>query len=216
MRQAPFRITVTGIALAAACHGAPQLKAPAPHPTDAEVSLQRHHQDSLAAADRATADSVERARQLELAERARGDSVERVRIAADAASREAAEKNAAPQAELETLVHFAVARAVIQADDATALERKVAILNANPTVRLRITGACDERGSERYNMALGRRRAAAVKRYLVSKGISTVRLEEASTGESSPIEPGSTEIAWAKNRRAEFLILGGTTPLAVK
>jgi hypothetical protein len=91
----------------------------------------------------------------------------------------------------------------------------VAILKANPTVRVQITCACDERGSEQYNQALGQRRASAVKRYLVDHGIAAARLDERSSGEQSPIDAGSGEAAWAQNRRAEFVVVSGSTQPAM-
>jgi peptidoglycan-associated lipoprotein len=210
-----FLIPIAGIALAAACHSTPSREAAAPQPTPAEIALQRHVQDSLDAVNRAIADSVERARQAELANRARADSIERERLAVEAATRkasdEAAAKNAALREELGVMVHFDLAQARIQADDRAALDRKVAILNANPTVRLQITGACDDRGSDQYNLALGHRRATAVKRYLVGKRIDAARLDEMSFGEKSPIDSGRGEAAWARNRRAEFVIVSGDT-----
>src|SRR5512134_1444436 len=167
MRTTTLLITVAGVALAAACQRSPAPSTPAPQPNEAEIARQRQVEDSLAAVSRAAADSVERARQVELAGRARADSIERVRLAAEAAVRDAAaEKGAELQKELGMMVHFDVAQARLQPDGRTALDRKVAILNANPSVRLLITGACDERGSDEYNVALGERRAAAVQKYL--------------------------------------------------
>jgi peptidoglycan-associated lipoprotein len=219
MRKTTFLLPIAGVALAAACHSAPAPATPAPQPTPAEIALQRQVQDSLDAVNRAIADSVERAREAELANRARADSVERVRLAAETAAREASDAAAAKRAALReglgVMVHFDVAQARIQADDRAALDRKVAMLNANPTVRLQITGACDDRGSNQYNMALGHRRATVVKRYLVENGIDAARLEEMSSGEESPVDSGSGEAAWARNRRAEFVIVSGDTPLAV-
>ena len=84
-----------------------------------------------------------------------------VEMADDNAAREATEKDAELRKELGVMVYFDVAQAQIQTDGQIVLDRKVAILNANPAVRLRITGACDERGSDQYNEALGQRRAAA-------------------------------------------------------
>jgi len=207
MRSTAFLITIAGVALTAACHRAPPADAPAPQPTAAEIALQRHVQDSLAAVQRATADSIARARQVALATQARADSVERVRLATA--------HNAALREELGVMVHFDFARALLQPDDRTALDRKVAILKANPTVRVQITGACDERGSEQYNQALGQRRASAVKRYLVDHGIAAARLDELSSGEQSPLDAGSGEAAWARNRRAEFVVVSGDAPLAM-
>jgi peptidoglycan-associated lipoprotein len=217
MRKTTVLITIAGIALAG-CHSAPPPKA-APEPTAAEIALQRHVQDSLDAVSRATADSVELARQAALAERARADSVEQARLAAEAAALKAAEeaaaKSTALRQELGVMAHFDTGKAQIRQDDRAALDRKVAILNANPAVRLRITGACDERGSEQYNQALGTRRAAAVQRYLVGQGIDATRLDQASLGEKSPIDSGHNEAAWAQNRRTEFVIVSGDTPLAM-
>jgi peptidoglycan-associated lipoprotein len=166
---------------------------------------------------RVAADSAERARQAELASRARADSIERVRLAAEASVRDAAaEKGAELTKELGVMVHFDVAQARLQPDGRTALDRKVEILNANPSVRLLITGACDERGSDAYNVALGERRAAAVQRYLIEKGIDVARLDQASSGESAPVDSGTGETAWARNRRAEFVVVSGATPLTMK
>jgi len=210
MRSTTFLITIAGVALTAACHRAPPADMPAPQPTAAEIALQRYVQDSLAAVQRASADSVARARQVALATQARADSIERVRLAAATATRAAADsaakKDAQLREELGVMVHFDVARALLHPDDRATLDRKVAILEANPTVRVQITGACDARGSEQYNQALGQRRASAVKRYLVGHGIDAARLDELSSGEQSPIDAGSGEAAWAQNRRAEFVV----------
>jgi peptidoglycan-associated lipoprotein len=215
MRPIALLITITGVALASGCHSSPPSPPPTPQPTEAEIAMHRHTQDSLDAVSRAAVDSVERARQVELAERARADSAERARLAVEAAAREAAEQSSALRTELEVMVHFDAARSQLQPDGRTALDRKVAILKANPAVRLQITGACDERGSDQYNMALGERRASAVRRYLVEQGIDVARLDVLSSGEKSPIDSGSGEAAWAQNRRAEFVIVSGDSPLAM-
>jgi peptidoglycan-associated lipoprotein len=77
--------------------------------------------------------------------------------------------------------------------------------NANSTIQ--IEGHCDSRGSVEYNLALGERRAKAVKNYLVSLGIDSKRLTIISYGEEKPIAQGDNEEAYAKNRRANFLPL---------
>jgi len=69
-----------------------------------------------------------------------------------------------------------------------------------------IEGHCDERGTAEYNLALGERRAVAVKTYLVSLGISPDRLRTVSYGKEFPFDPGHTEDSWLKNRRAQFVI----------
>src|SRR5207247_508217 len=80
---------------------------------------------------------------------------------------------------------------------------------ANPDLRIRISGHCDERGSDEYNLALGNRRATAAKQYLVSHGIDGGRIETSSYGEERPLAQGHDEGAWAQNRRDEFEIIGG-------
>ena len=67
-----------------------------------------------------------------------------------------------------------------------------------------ISGHCDERGTVEYNLALGEKRARAVKDYLVSLGVPARRLQITSYGESKPFAMGSNEAAWAQNRRAHF------------
>jgi peptidoglycan-associated lipoprotein len=68
-----------------------------------------------------------------------------------------------------------------------------------------IEGHCDERGTPEYNLALGERRAVAVRNYLVSLGIPKGVLSTVSFGEERPLDPGHSEEAWAKNRRAHFV-----------
>jgi peptidoglycan-associated lipoprotein len=220
-RKTPYSIAVAGLVLSMACSNSPPPEQPAPQPSEAELATQRRVQDSLDGIRRmAVADSVERARVAELAVRAQADSVERVRLAEAAVVREASEKAAAQTAELsqelKTMVHFDVGASALQSEGRDALDRKVAILMANPAVRLQITGACDDRGSDAYNLALGTRRAVAVRKYLVGKGIDATRFDENSTGEGSPIDTGQDEMAWAKNRRAEFAIMNGDVLLAAK
>jgi len=69
-----------------------------------------------------------------------------------------------------------------------------------------IEGHCDERGTAEYNLALGERRAIAVKAYLVSLGVASDRLRTVSYGKEFPFDPGHAETAWSKNRRAHFVI----------
>ena len=89
---------------------------------------------------------------------------------------------------------------------AEVLQRKVTVLREYPGVELRIEGHCDERGSNEYNLALGQRRAEAVRRYLVSYGVDVGRFATISYGEERPTDRASNEEAWAQNRRAEFRV----------
>jgi peptidoglycan-associated lipoprotein len=87
------------------------------------------------------------------------------------------------------------------------------VLNANAEVLKRYTGwqisiegHCDERGTAEYNLALGERRAVAARNYLVSLGIPADRIKTVSYGKEFPFDPGHNEEAWAKNRRAHFVV----------
>jgi peptidoglycan-associated lipoprotein len=79
-------------------------------------------------------------------------------------------------------------------------------LKTNLDIKVLIEGHCDERGTNAYNLALGERRAASVKRYLMELGIAKERVSTVSYGEEMPLDPDSNEVAWAKNRRAHFVI----------
>ena len=79
-------------------------------------------------------------------------------------------------------------------------------LKQNSSVRLIVEGHCDERGSREYNLALGERRAQAVRNYLASVGIDANRIRTKSYGEEQPANGGHDESAWAANRRAEFVL----------
>lgn len=85
------------------------------------------------------------------------------------------------------------------------LAANAAILKAQGRLRVTLAGYCDERGADQYNIALGERRAEAVRNYLLSLGISDGRLEAVSYGEEKPVDPGHDESAWVKNRRVEFV-----------
>ncbi len=86
------------------------------------------------------------------------------------------------------------------------LRSKADWLRKNPRARVTVEGHCDERGTTEYNLALGDRRAFSAKSFLVDLGIDDSRLMTVSYGEERPLDPGPTEEAWAKNRRAHFVI----------
>ena len=79
-------------------------------------------------------------------------------------------------------------------------------LKKHPQAKMLIEGHCDERGTAEYNMALGERRATAVMTYLVSLGVPKAALSTVSFGKEKPLDPGHNEEAWAKNRRAHFVL----------
>ena len=105
-------------------------------------------------------------------------------------------------------VYFDYDRDQLRDDGATMLDAKAAILMANPSITLAVTGHTDERGTAEYNLALGQRRAATVKRYLAGKGVSEGRMTTQSLGDSQPAASGSDEAAYQQNRRAEFAVRG--------
>jgi peptidoglycan-associated lipoprotein len=86
------------------------------------------------------------------------------------------------------------------------LQTKAEWIRNNPKSAIIIEGYCDDRGTEAYNLALGERRAEAAKTFLVNLGIDASRLTTISYGEERPIDPGQNEEAWAKNRRAHFVV----------
>ena len=87
-----------------------------------------------------------------------------------------------------------------------ALNTNAEILKKYPTWVITIEGHADERGTAEYNLALGERRALAARNYLVSLGIPADRLRTVSYGKEFPFDPGHNEAAWAKNRRAQFVV----------
>jgi peptidoglycan-associated lipoprotein len=137
------------------------------------------------------------------------DSAERERMERERMAREAAERSRAVAADLAAMINFDYDQANVRQADQATLDRKAAVLQANPNVKLRISGHADERGSDEYNLALGNRRASAAKRYLESKGIDGSRIEVISYGEERPLNPGTDETAFAQNRRDEFEVTGG-------
>ena len=108
-------------------------------------------------------------------------------------------------------IYFDFDRSDLTDSARATLDAKLPVLQANPNMRIRITGHTDARGSDEYNLALGQRRAAAARRYLVSRGIAASRFETVSRGEEQPAVPNaSTEADHAQNRRDEFeIIIGG-------
>jgi peptidoglycan-associated lipoprotein len=121
----------------------------------------------------------------------------RERAAADAAAREARGLQR---------IFFDFDQYVLTPQAREILAGNAAYLKANPEVSVRIEGHCDERGSDEYNLSLGERRAQSAQKYLISLGIDSSRLDVISYGEEKPLDPGNNEEAWAKNRRAEFVV----------
>ncbi len=182
--------TMLAAAAFAACHKKQDV-APPPEPAARPTeTCNQACRDSIAAA--------EEARRRAAAEAARRDSI----AAAERA-------RAAAVATLKAQIFFDYDMSNITDASRAGLDAKLPILRKNPAVRLRISGHCDERGSDAYNLALGQRRAAAAKRYLTDQGIDPSRIEIVSWGEARPAVQGSTEDAYRQNRRDEFEIVAG-------
>jgi peptidoglycan-associated lipoprotein len=104
-------------------------------------------------------------------------------------------------------VYFDFDRYDIRPDGAAIIQAKAAFMTAHTNVNAEIQGHCDERGTEVYNMALGDRRAKGAYNYITSLGVPGSRLSTVSYGEERPLDPASSEAAWAKNRRAQFVVV---------
>ena len=103
-------------------------------------------------------------------------------------------------------IYFDFDKSNIRQDQRDRIEKNAEFLANNKTVRVRIEGNCDERGTNEYNMALGQRRAMSAKKYLVNLGIAENRLDTISYGEERPLLFGHDEYSWAQNRRDDFVI----------
>jgi peptidoglycan-associated lipoprotein len=153
-------------------------------------------------------------------EQARLDSIARADAARNAAAQAAAAAAAAgpatnaplttgERAAIENVIYFDLDESALADESRSALEAKAPVLLRHPSLRIRITGHADERGSDEYNLALGLRRAAEAKRYLAALGIPEDRIEIVTLGEERPAVQGHSEEAWALNRRAEFEVISG-------
>jgi len=197
-----FQLLVLGglvAAAAAACSSKPQTTpapvAEAPPDTSGEVARRAAEE-----AERTRQDAARRA--AEEAERAA-----RQRIADSLAAM--GRGSEAVRTLFATMIHFDFDKANIHTDDAAILDQKVNVMQANPQVTIRVTGNCDERGSDEYNLALGNRRAVSAKQYMTSHGIDAGRIATASNGKERPIDSGHNEAGWAKNRNDQFDIVAG-------
>jgi len=135
------------------------------------------------------------------------DRLERERVERERRAREAS--TAAAREALTEIVFFEYDSDEITGEARERLEMKAAVLRDNPSVRLRIEGHADQRGSTEYNLALAQRRAEAVRAFLENYGIATSRFATISYGKERPLVEGEGEETWARNRRAEFAVAGG-------
>lgn len=103
-------------------------------------------------------------------------------------------------------VFFSLASSNLSKDARADLDKQVDWLNKYPNTLFTVEGHADERGTTQYNLALGDRRASAVRSYLLSKGISNARISTVSFGKERPDVMGQNEAAWSKNRRAVTVV----------
>jgi peptidoglycan-associated lipoprotein len=129
--------------------------------------------------------------------------------AAQPAPTQPAELSAAEKRRQELLaqkrVHFAFDSSTIDDEARQVIEAHAAYLTANPNLKVKLEGHCDERGTREYNLALGERRAQAVEKMMKLLGVTANRLSNSSYGEEKPLDPEHNESAWRQNRRVEII-----------
>jgi peptidoglycan-associated lipoprotein len=104
-------------------------------------------------------------------------------------------------------IYFEFDKVEIRSGDVEVMKANAAVLKKYPSMKIQVEGHCDERGTREYNLALGERRANSAKKYLVALGIGADRISTISYGKEMPADPFHTEEAWARNRRARFVIV---------
>jgi peptidoglycan-associated lipoprotein len=104
-------------------------------------------------------------------------------------------------------VHFDFDKAIVKPSDDGKLQDVAAYFKGNTTDGLIIEGNCDERGTEKYNLSLGERRALAIREYLANLGVDPQRIKTVTYGASKPVDPGHNEAAWKKNRRGDLVLV---------
>ena len=117
------------------------------------------------------------------------------------------EMRAAIQQITDGRVLFAFDKFDIQPQYKDMLTAKAELMKKYPSIRVRIEGNCDERGTQEYNLALGERRARASYEYLVTLGVNPSQLEMISYGKENPAVQGNNEASWSKNRRDDFRVV---------
>jgi len=185
LRLSLLFIAVTTVVAGGCSKRRPAIPAPAPSST-------------AASADQARLDSIERASSA--------------RRAAEERERVEAERKAAREAVILTMttpVYFELDEAGLTEEGRRLLDAKRELLQRQPEMRIRIEGHADDTGSDEYNMALGERRAATARRYLVQGGIAEGRMQIVSRGEERPACTDGTEACRSRNRRDEFVLVSG-------
>jgi peptidoglycan-associated lipoprotein len=169
---------------------------PKPSEPQPEVKSEASSPDQSAAAEREKRLREESLREEELRRKAQQE---------EAARKAAAEREAALKARKLEPVYFEFDQWSIREDQKEVMAKNAEWLKANPNTKVRLEGHCDERGTAEYNLALGQKRADAVKTFLEGLGVSRQRMSTISYGEERPLDPAHNEAAWVKNRRVDIL-----------
>ena len=114
--------------------------------------------------------------------------------------------NSEKLAQVGNTVYFGFDSSELDNEGQVTLDRQAAFLNVNPTLVVIVEGHADERGTREYNLALGDRRAVAVRDYLLAKGLNSARIRTVSYGKEKPAVAGSNDTSWLKNRRAATVL----------
>jgi peptidoglycan-associated lipoprotein len=142
----------------------------------------------------------------EAAEKEKQEEMERREIEEEKLKEQAMMMQEAMDAFINEDIQFDFDSSALTAEAQEILQKKAQWLQDNPEKTSTVEGHCDERGTNEYNLALGDRRAASAKAFLVDLGVSASRLTTISYGEERPVDPGQNEEAWSKNRRCHFTI----------
>lgn len=186
-------------------------------PKKAEVSSAPEEQKQAEVAPapeapKAEANAAEEARKQDEARKAEEErnAAEASAAAAAASAKQAEEEQAVKERAAKDegglqAIHFDFDRSFIRDDAKPVMKANAQWLKANPKVKIRIEGNCDERGTIEYNQALGQRRAAAAKKYLTDLGIASKRISLISYGKEKQVCSDANEECWQKNRRDDFV-----------
>jgi peptidoglycan-associated lipoprotein len=196
-RVVAVALALTSVMVLEACRRAAP---PPPEPIIDTAAIRIAREDSIRRENERLA--AEQAARLA---RARQDSIDRANAMAETARRE----SEMMRGTLAMGITFDFDRSELRDDARATLDAKVPILVANPNVTIRISGHADARGSSEYNLALGQRRAATAKRYLVERGVAEGRIETTSFGEERPSCMDANEACYAQNRRDDFEMTAG-------
>ena len=170
-------------------------------PRPAETKPEAAAPDQTAALEKDKKLSEESLREESLREKALREKA----LQDEAARKEAAAREAALKTVKLEPVFFDFDQWSIREDQKELMARNSQWIKNNPSVKVRLEGHCDERGTAEYNLALGQKRAEGVKSFLEGLGISSQRMVTVSYGEERPVDPEHNEAAWAKNRRVDIV-----------